>query len=174
MHPISNKSSQCEIRSYGKSKFGRKEESSITILGKEITKSFIVLPIKDIPYTFHQEILGIIGVDVMRENQLVIDYMHKEVHLNTINTYAPPDEYHAKYSMSIGLQVYGVPIVTIAKENDVVCLIVDTGSISNIISSEAVIHGNFNYSLLEKQELLNFLGKDEIVEKSSWTTTLSV
>lgn len=79
-----------------------------------------------------------------------------------------------KYSMSIGLQVYGVPIVTIAKENDVVCLIVDTGSISNIISSEAVIHGNFNYSLLEKQELLNFLGKDEIVEKSSWTTTLSV
>ena len=101
----------------------------------------------------------------MRENQLVIDYMHKEVHLNTTNTYTPPDEYHAKYSMSIGLQVYGVPIVTIAKENDVACLIVDTGSISNIISSEAVIHGNFNYSLLEKQELLNFLGKDEIVEK---------
>lgn len=165
MNPISNKSSQCEIRSYGKSKFGRKEESSITILGKEITKSFIVLPIKDIPYTFHQEILGIIGVDVMRENQLVIDYMHKEVHLNTTNTYAPPNECHAKYSMSIGLQVYGVPIVTIAKENDVACLIVDTGSISNIISSEAVIHGNFNYSLLEKQELLNFLGKDEIVEK---------
>lgn len=80
--------------------------------------------------------LGIIGVDFLLKNKIVVDYNKIAMYQSYKKSLRFNDGSIGAIKMNLGLKEYGVPVMASVKDGQCCFLIADTGSIMNIISEK--------------------------------------
>lgn len=89
--------------------------------------------VEDIP------IIGILGNEFMQKHSLVIDYNEYTLHSSN----ATPENLNISecdffFPMGIGLDYYGVPVLSIQKDGQDIVTLADSGSADNILSEKVI------------------------------------
>ena len=104
--------------------------------GKEYSHNFKDVKEDRIQMVKDYHIQGIIGVDFLLKNQLIVDFWKYEIsHGLSKKTFPKYDFFYPLKSMN---NLFKVPIVGIKTETDTFAFLIDSGSNSNVISSDLV------------------------------------
>lgn len=96
-------------------------------------------------------VIGILGMDFLKNNLCIIDFKHNALYKCTYKV-DPKDSMRIEYDES------GIPTITINGGNGPQPCLIDTGSDPNIMSQAALANGNFTFSLTNKIDTLYGLG----------------
>ena len=108
-------------------------------------------------------ILGILGIDFLVKNRMVIDYEKRNLHVATDQDMQYSNHYSIVAQFIYGLNHYGVPTVCISNgEDDKVMLeILDTGSNINSICMSAKERLSFKAKTIQHEEKASFYSIDK-------------
>ena len=84
-------------------------------------------------------IIGILGNEFMQKNSLVIDYSDYSFHTSEISPITLKcTDCDFFFPMEIGLENYGVPVISIHQDGQDIVTMIDSGSADNILSEIAI------------------------------------
>lgn len=107
--------------------------------GKQFREDFGIKDNCDLGCVEDLPIIGLLGVTFMQQYGLVIDYSNFTVHTSDIHlTGLYANECDFLFPMEIGLKNYGVPVLAIHHDDTDVAVIADTGSSTNVVSTQCI------------------------------------
>ena len=112
------------------------------------------------------KVVGILGIQFLKQHGLVIDYSDYSLHTSCVN----PDNLSISdcdyfFPMEIGLNNYGLPVVAVIQNKKEIVALVDTGATSNMIAEQTVNNHKFNCSRTnEKDVMMGVAGEVEVEE----------
>ena len=107
---------------------------------------------------FDKSIIGIIGIDLLCNHGLVIDYANGSLHTSDVNpsnlTISDCDYF---FPLSIGFKCYGLPVVAIRQGDADLVMLADTGATNNVIAMQSLKDNGFKHSYLDNKDVITGL-----------------
>ena len=77
--------------------------------------------------------------------------------------------------MNIGLEFYGLPVVSVKQNGKELVTMADTGATSNMIANQALVDNNFKFKLLNRKDvMIGIARKVEVDEARVWFYMMSL
>ena len=123
---------------------------------------------------FHKNILldssviGIIGINILHDHNLVIDYADGSLHTSNVNpsnlTFADCEYF---FPITIGIKCYGLPVVAIRQNDADLVMLADTGATNNVIAMQSLKENEFKHSFLDSKDVITGLNGGVEVEEAT-------
>ena len=111
-----------------------------------------------------KSIIGIIGINLLCNLSLVIDYTEGFLHTSTVtpsNLTVSDCDYF--FPLEIGFNYYGLPVVAMRQDKVDMVILADTGASNNVIAMQSLKENGFKHSFLDvKDELTGIAGSVEV------------
>lgn len=111
-------------------------------------------------------VIGILGVQFLEQYRLVIDYDDYSIHTSEVspNSLAISD-CDFFFPMEIGLNTYGLPVLSVKQNGKDLVTLVDTGATCNMIAEQTLVDNEFKcLRLNEKDVMMGLTGEVDVEE----------
>ena len=122
------------------------------------------------------KVLGILGNQFLQKHRLVLDYSDYTLHTSNVSpSNLSIEDCSFFFPMDIGLQFYGLPVLSVKQNGKELVTLVDTGSTTNMISRQTLTENEFKHRRLEgKDVIVNVIGEVEVDEARVWFNMMSL
>lgn len=113
-------------------------------------------------------IIGVIGLNLLCNHGLVIDYANGFLHtsdVNPSNLTVADCEYF--FPLEIGLNCYGLPVVAIRQNNADLVMLADTGATNNAIAVQSLKENGFKHSYFDSKDVITGLNGGVEVDQAT-------
>lgn len=99
-------------------------------------------------------ISGILGIDFMLQNKLVIDFRNQLIYAKSVGDLKNSTKDLLYYPIHFGIRNCSLPVVGISGKNSTYCSLIDTGSCVNVIKQNILSEGDFAITSAPAEHIL--------------------